>query len=65
MNSIYKRYVIRSNFQIYDLNLVSKKYLKILLDHPVYSHYTYGTIALVALFLFICTFEYPQAASQT
>jgi len=34
-------------------------------DYPVYPHYTYGSIALVALFLFICTFEYPQAASQT
>jgi len=53
------------NLQRYNFNLISKKCLKILSNHPVYSYYTYGTIALVALFLFICTFEYPQAASQT
>lgn len=39
--------------------------LKIISSHPVDSHYTYGAIALVALFPFICTFEYPRAASQT
>lgn len=43
--------------------LILKKCRKIISDHPVY--YTYGTLALVALFPFICTFEYPQAASQT
>lgn len=54
------------NLQWYGFSSYFKEmYLKILADHPVYSHYTYGTIALVALFLFICTFEYPQAASQT